>query len=159
MIPYIICIIPLYALFYKVGWLDTYHGLIFTHLIITVPQSVWVLMGFVEGIPKELEEAATIEGCSRTKAFLYIVFPLIKPGLVAAGILCFSVSWNDFMFAAVLAGRYTTTAPLGLYNFLGKQIIDWGGVSAGATIMIIPAIIFVLLIQKQLVRGLTIGGI
>jgi len=159
MVPYVICIIPLYVLFYRLGWFDTYHGLILTHLVITVPLSVWILMSFVEGIPKELEEAAMIEGCSKAKAFVYIVLPLTKPGLVAAGILSFSLSWNDFMFAVVLAGRQTTTAPLGLYNFLGREIVDWGGLSAGATIMIIPAIVFVLLIQKHLVRGLTIGGI
>lgn len=158
MVPYVICIIPLYVLFYNLGWLDTYHGLVLTHLIITVPQSVWILMSFIEGIPKDFEEAAMIEGCSRAKAFLYVVLPLTKPGLVAAGILCFSVSWNDFKLALVLAGRHTTTAPLGLYNFLGTDIIDWGGLSAGATILIIPAIILVLLIQKQLARGLAIGG-
>lgn len=159
MVPYIICLIPLYVLFYRLRWLDTYVGLILTHLIITVPQSVWILMSFVEGIPKELEESALIEGCSRTKAFLYIILPLIRPGLVAAGILCFAISWNDFKLAVVLAGRHTTTAPLALFNFLGREIIDWGGLSAGATIMLIPTVIFVLLIQKQLIRGLTIGGV
>ena len=158
MVPYIICIIPLYVLFYNFGWLDTYHGLVLTHLIITVPQSVWILMAFIDGVPEELEEAAMIEGCGRAKAFLHIVFPLMRPGLVAAGILCFAVSWNDFKLALVLAGRHTTTAPLGLYNFLGTDIIDWGGLSAGATILIVPAIMFVFLIQKQLVRGLAIGG-
>lgn len=159
MVPYIICIIPLFILFYRLRWLDTYHGLILTHLIITIPQSVWILMSFMEGIPRELEESGMVEGCSRAKAFLYIVLPLIKPGLVAAGILVFSISWNDFKIALVLTGRYTTTAPVGLYNSLGMEIIDWGALSAGSTIMIIPGIIFALLIQKHLIRGLTIGGV
>jgi len=142
-----------------VGWLDTYGCLILTHLIISVPQSVLILMSFIEGIPKELEESALIEGCSRIKAFLYIILPLIRSGLVAAGILSFAISWNDFKLAVVLAGRHTTTAPLALFNFMGVQSADWGALSAATTIMVIPTVIFVLLIQKQLVRGLTMGGV
>lgn len=159
MMPYIVCLIPLFIFFQKIGWLDTYQGLIVTHLIITAPQTVWILMGFMEGIPMEFEEAALLDGCGKIRVFFHIILPLISPGLVAAGILSFSFSWNDFKLALVVSGGKTTTAPLMLFSFVGKHAISWGSLLAAITIMIIPTVIFALLVQKHLAHGLTMGGI
>jgi len=157
-VPYITCLLPLYILFKNLRLLDTYVGLIIPHLFIVAPQSVWILSGFVAAIPEQVEEAAILDGCSRIQAFYKIILPLIRPGLVAAGILTFALSWNDFKIAIILAGPSTSTAPLGLYNFVGLEIIDWGSMAAAIVIMIIPAVVFAVVVQKQLIRGLAIGG-
>jgi multiple sugar transport system permease protein len=159
MIPYIVCTIPLFLLFRRLGWYDTYLGLIIAHLVITIPQSVWILLGFVQGIPTEIEDAGMVDGCSRLDLFIRIIFPLLRPGLIAASILSFILSWNNFSLALMLGGSNIITAPLALFNFIGEAGISWGGLTASATMMIIPTIIFTLYVQKYLTEGLLIGAI
>jgi len=101
MIPYITCLIPFYLLYRQLNLLDTYIGVVFSHLVITVPFSIWIMMGFIEDIPKDLEEAAWMDGCSRIGTFFRIVLPLTISGLVATAILCFIFSWNNFQMAAL----------------------------------------------------------
>lgn len=159
MIPYVVCAIPLFILFQKIGWFDTYSGLILSHLIITVPQSVWILVGFVKAIPKEIEEAALVDGCTKFGLFYKIVFPLLKGGIVAAATLGFIMSWNNFSLALMLGGSKTVPAPLALFNFVGEAAINWGGLAASATLMLIPTIVFTLWVQKHLTQGLMVGAI
>jgi len=120
MMPYIVCTIPLFLLFRSLGWYDTYLGLTIAHLVITIPQSVWILLGFVQGIPTEIEDSALVDGCSRLVLFIRIIFPLLKPGLLAASILSFILSWNNFSLALMLGGSNVVTAPLALFNYVGE---------------------------------------
>lgn len=159
MIPYITCLIPFYILFQMFNLLDTYIAIASSHLVITLPLSVWIMIGFIEDIPKELEEAALIDGCTRMGTFFKIVLPLIIPGMVATSILNFIFSWNNFQFALVLGGPTTKTAPVAVYNFAEFEGANWGGMMAAATLLTIPVVIVIFLIQKHLARGLTVGGI
>ncbi len=158
MIPYIVCTIPLFILYQKINWFDTYQGLIFAYLIITIPQSIWILLGFVDSIPKEIEEAAFLDGCTRLRTFFKIILPLLKPGLMAAAVLSFIQSWNNFSLCLMLAGGDMIPAPLLVFNYVGEASIDWGGLAATATLMIIPVALFTICMQKYLVRGLMVGS-
>ncbi|MBW1962722.1 MAG: carbohydrate ABC transporter permease, partial [Deltaproteobacteria bacterium] len=143
----------------KVGLLNTYTGLIISHLVITIPFGVWIMMGFIEDIPKELEEAAWIDGCSRTMAFFRVIIPLSTPGIVATAILCFIFSWNNFQMALVLGGFDVNTAPISVFKYADPEAGSMGQMMAAATLVTIPVFFIVLFIQKQLAAGLTIGGI
>lgn len=158
MIPYIVCTIPLFLLYHQINWLDTYQGLIIAHLVISIPSSIWILLGFFRGIPKELEEAALLDGCTRVKAFFKVIFPLLRPGLIAAATLSFMLSWNNFSLCLMLAGGDIITAPLLTFNYVGEASVNWGGLTATATLMLIPAIMVTLWMQKYLVRGLMVGA-
>ena len=159
MMPYIVCTIPLFLLFRRLGWYDTYLGLVMAHLVITIPQSVWILLGFVQGIPSEIEDAALVDGCSGLSLFIRIIFPLLKSGLIAASILSFILSWNNFSLALMLGGSKVITAPLALFNFVGEAGVSWGGLTASATMMIIPTTIFTLCVHRYLTEGLLVGSI
>ena len=114
MIPYITALVPFWIVYKHLGLLNTHVGIILAHLVITIPFGVWIMLGFIEDIPKELEEAAWIDGASRTEAFWRIVVPLSAPGMIATAILCFIFSWNNFMLALVLGGfclLYTSPSP------------------------------------------------
>ena len=126
---------------------------------ITVPFGVWIMIGFIEDIPKELEEAAWIDGASRTEAFLRVIVPLSTPGMVATAILCFIFSWNNFQLALVLGGFDVTTAPVSVFKYADPEAGGSGQMMAAATLVTIPVFFIVLAIQKQLAAGLTVGGI
>lgn len=159
MIPYITALVPFWIVYKHVGLLNSYTGLILAHLIITIPFGVWIMMGFIEDIPKELEEAAWIDGASRTQAFMRVVLPLSTPGMVATAILCFIFSWNNFQLALVLGGFDVSTAPVSVFKYADPEAGGTGQMMAAATLVTIPVFIIVLAIQKQLASGLTMGGI
>jgi multiple sugar transport system permease protein len=158
-IPLVSVLIPWYILFSKLGLINTHMGLIISHLLVTTPISTWLMIGFFEDIPRELEEAAWIDGSSRIKAFLLIVLPLTKPALATASILAFIFSWNNFIFSLALGGNKVNTLPVAVFNFMSFDEIDWGGVSAAASLITIPVLIFAFLIQEYFVKGLTFGGV
>ena len=145
------------------GWhlVNTAIGLVLVYLIFVLPFTIWVLRGFVSGIPLELEEAALVDGCGRFRAFLTITFPLMAPGLVATGVFAFIQAWNEFIFALVLMNRGDSrTLPVWLQAFNeGAKGTDWGGVMAGSTLMAIPVIIFFLFVQGRMTQGLTAGAV
>ncbi|HUT64935.1 MAG TPA: carbohydrate ABC transporter permease, partial [Spirochaetota bacterium] len=125
-----------------------------------VPFTAWLMTGFIGEIPDELTEAALIDGCSRWSAFLRVVVPLVGPGLAASGIFAFLTSWNEFAIASVLTRTTASkTFPVGLFDFTAEFVSDWRGMCAMSVIMLIPAIIFVIIVQRHLVRGLTLGAI
>lgn len=159
MTPPVAMLIPFFVMYHQLGLLDTHIGLIIVHAGLNLSIVVWILRGFFEELPRELEEAAYIDGCSFWSAFLKVVLPIVKPGVAAAGILTFLFSWNEFLFALVLADSNVRTVPVGLYGFIGYQQIRWGELSASAMVMLVPVLMFVLFFQRSLIRGLTFGAV
>ena len=159
MIPFICLLIPWFIMTQELGMLDSYPPLILTHLVFTIPYASMILLGFFEDIPRELEEAARIDGCSQIGTFFRIILPLALPGMLAAGIIAFTYSWNNFLFALVLTGSKVKTLPVAAYGFLAMDHMDWGGLCAAATLITAPVIIFVFFAQRYLVRGLMAGAL
>lgn len=159
MVPYFGALIPMYVIFREVGLTNTILGLTLSHLVITVPLTTWIMIGFIEDVPRELEEAALIDGASRLRSFFYVALPLVTPGMVAAAVLNFIFSWNNFQMALILGGNETKTAPVAVLQYIGSEAMDWGGMLAAATLVSVPTFLFVLLVQKYLVQGLTAGGL
>ena len=158
-LPFITAIIPLWLMYKNIGFLNSHLGIILAHLVITIPFGVWIMVGFIEDIPKELEESAWIDGASRTQAFWKVIVPLSTPGLVATAILCFIFSWNNFMLALVLGGFDVSTAPVSVYKYADPEAGGSGQMMAAATLVTIPVFFIVLMIQKQLASGLTVGAV
>jgi len=158
-VPGISYLIPWYILFRKVGLVDTYQALILTHLVVGLPIVIWVMIGFFEDIPPELEDAALIDGCSYYGAFWRVALPLVKPGIMATSILSFIFSWNNFLFSVILAGRNTRTLPIAVFNMIGYEEINWGPLAAAATLITLPVILLTLLVQRHIVTGLTFGAV
>lgn len=152
-------LIPLFLLFQWIGLTGTLWPILITHLVLTVPIAVWVMIGFFEGLPGELEEAALVDGATIWQAFRHVALPLAKPGITVATILAFIFSWNNFIFAMVLAGRETRTLPVAVNNMLTFEQISWGPLSAAALLVTAPVLILTLVAQKQIVAGLTQGGV
>jgi len=159
MIPGISFLVPWFIVFRALGLIDTFAGLILAHLVITVPLITWIMIGFFEEVPVELEEAARIDGCSRVGVFWRIALPLVRPGLVSAAILALIFTWNSFLFPLILAGVKTKTLPVVVYSFMTFDYLDLGGIYASSTLVTLPVIIMVLLVQRQFIRGLTIGAL
>lgn len=152
-------LIPLFILFQFLGLTATLWPLVITHLVITVPLVVWVMIGFFESLPAELEEAALIDGCNLWQGFRYVALPLARPGITVAFILSFIFSWNNFIFGVVLAGRETRTLPVAVYNVLTFEQISWGPLAAAALVVTLPVLILTVFIQREIVAGLTAGGV
>ncbi len=158
-IPGISYLIPWYILFRNIRMVDTYTALILTHLVVGLPITIWVMIGFFEDIPPDLREAALIDGCTDYGAFWRVAIPLVKPGVVATAILAFIFSWNNFLFSVILAGRNTRTLPIAVFNMIGYEEINWGPLAAAATLITLPVILLTLIIQRHIVTGLTFGAV
>ena len=152
-------LIPLFLVFQWLGMLGTLTPLIITHLVLTVPIVVWVMIGTFESLPVDLEEAALVDGCNIWQAFRYVAVPLARPGVVVGMILSFIFSWNNFIFGVVLAGRTTRTLPVAVYNMLTFEQISWGPLAAAALVVTAPVLLLTLVMQKEIVAGLTTGGV
>jgi len=152
-------LIPLFLIFQWLGLTGTLTPIIITHLVITVPIVVWVMIGFFEGLPAELEEAALVDGATIWQAFRHVALPLARPGITVATILAFIFSWNNFIFGVVLAGRETRTLPVAVYNVLTFEQISWGPLAAAALLVTAPVLLLTLIAQKEIVAGLTAGGV
>lgn len=159
MVPVGALMMPLYVLMRKIGLANSYLAIIIAHTTLNLPFTIWMLKGFFEEIPLELEQAAQVDGCTKLKTFFKVSLPLAAPGLVATGILTLLNSWNEFMFALTLSGRATRTLPVGISSFVGSVSIDWGGSSAAAALASVPIFIAGVFIQKYLVRGMTAGAV
>lgn len=152
-------LIPLFLLFQWFGMIGTLTPLVITHLVITVPIVVWVMIAFFEGLPVELEEAALVDGAGSWQAFRHVALPLARPGITVATILSFIFSWNNFLFGVVLANRETRTLPVAVYNVLTFEQVSWGPLAAAALVVTAPVLLLTLLMQKEIVAGLTTGGL
>jgi multiple sugar transport system permease protein len=152
-------LIPLFMMFQWLGMVGTLWPIVIIHLVITVPIVVWIMIGFFEGLPSELEEAALVDGATIWQAFRHIALPLARPGITVAGILAFIFSWNNFIFGVVLAGRETRTLPVAVYNVLTFEQVSWGPLAAAALLVTAPVLLLTLIMQKEIVAGLTAGGV
>jgi len=157
--PNLSYLIPLFIGFQMLGLTGTLWPMVITHLVITVPIVVWVMIGFFETLHPDLEEAALIDGATLWQAFRYIALPLSRPGIVVAAILAFIFSWNNFIFGVVLAGRETRTLPVAVYNVLTFEQISWGPLAAAALLVTLPVLILTVFIQREIVGGLAAGGV
>ena len=161
MLPAAGLIIPLYVVLARYHQVNTLTGVIVTYMTFVLPFSVWTLRGFIIGIPRELEEAAMVDGNTRLGAFVKILLPLIAPGLVATSVFAFITSWNEYIFARVLLNDQSKqTVTVWLSYFLGtSKHTDWGALMAGSTLTAIPVVVFFLLVQRRIAFGLTAGAV
>lgn len=159
MFPVVMLILPLFVLFRQFGLLDTYLALIAGHATFTLPFAIWLMTSYVDGIPVELDQAAAIDGATRWQQMRLVILPLTLPGLVAVGIYLFISSWNEYLFALMLAGQRVRTVTMALQSFIGENQVQWGLLMAGGTLVALPATILFLLTQRQLVGGLTGGAV
>jgi len=160
MLPPIAAALPLYVIFSKLRLVNTWWALILSYLVLTTPLSTWVLITFFNDIPKELDEAAQVDGCSPTKAFFHIILPLSAPGLAAVATLAFIACWGEFLLALILTNdEAAQTLPIFLGRYITGWRVAWGPLAAAGIINMMPVIIFSLLMQKYLIRGLTFGAI
>jgi len=159
MTPGLSFLIPMFLMFQWLGLLGTLAPQIIIHLVVTVPIVIWIMIGYFETTPIELEEAAMIDGAGRWQIFLRVTLPIAKPGIVVALILSVIFSWNNFVFGVVLAGRDTRTLPVAVYNMLSFEQVSWGPLAAAAIVVTLPVLILNVLAQRQIVAGLTAGAV
>ena len=159
MFPIVLLIIPLFVLMRSLGLLDTFVGIIAGHSTFAIPFSVWMLTSYLNTIPRDLDEAAEIDGATRIQAIGMVLLPLVMPGVVTTAIYIFVTSWNEYLFAMMLSGDHVRTVTVALQLFIGEFTIQWGLLTAGGTVVAIPVTILFLVVQKRLVSGLTTGAV
>ena len=159
MVPLVAMIIPIFLLLNDLEQYDKLSGLIITYLTFILPFTVWTLRGFIVNIPKELEEAAMVDGCSRTGAFIRVVFPLLAPGMVATSVYAFIQAWNEYIYALMLLSQEHQTATVWLGNFTTKHGTEYAPMMAGSTMMAVPIVVLFLLVQRKMAAGLTAGAV
>jgi multiple sugar transport system permease protein len=159
-VPGIALSLPVFMIWSKLGLIDAKLGLIIVYVALNVPFTIWLIDGFFRQIPKEMNEAAQVDGCTRWQAFWKIEFPLARSGIASAGIFAFLTSWNEYALASQLTrSTDSKTLPVGLMDFTAQFTINWAGMCAMAVIIIVPALILTFLVQKHLIAGLTFGGV
>jgi multiple sugar transport system permease protein len=160
MVPLVSALLPLFVIFSWFGLLNTYAALIIAQTAFKLPLTIWLLRSFFMGVPRELDDAARVDGCSTLGTLFRVVLPLVQPGLAAAAVLAFLWTWNDFIVTLVLStGPETQTLPLGLTKFVREFGVDWGPMTAAGVVMLAPVLVFVFIAERFLVRGLTLGGV
>ncbi|MBZ9865648.1 carbohydrate ABC transporter permease [Mesorhizobium sp. CA15] len=159
-VPGIALSLPLFFLYVRLGIIDTHIGMILAYVALNVPFTIWLIDGFFRQVPKDLAEAAQIDGCTRWQAFWQVEFPLARPGIASAAIFAFLTCWNEFALASQLTRSVNSkTLPVGLLDYTAEFTIDWRGMCALAVVMIIPALALTYIVQKHLVGGLTSGAV
>lgn len=160
MLPLSALIIPLFLLLTKLQLTNRLPGLALTYVAFILPFTIWTLRGFLANIPNDLEEAALVDGCSRLKAYRYILLPLMAPGLVATAIFAFIQAWNEFLLAyIIMQSQEKLTLPVWLASFTTRTGTDWGPLMAASTVTALPVVIFFALIQKRIATGVTAGAV
>ncbi|SFZ86467.1 multiple sugar transport system permease protein [Devosia enhydra] len=159
MFPIVLLIIPLFVLMRMLGLLDTFIGVIAGHSTFAIPFAIWMLTSYMNAIPRELDEAAMIDGATRLQTIGIVIMPLVMPGIVTTGIYIFVTSWNEYLFAMMLSGQTVRTVTVALQLFIGEFSIQWGLLTAGGTLIAIPVTILFLIVQRRLVGGLTAGAV
>jgi multiple sugar transport system permease protein len=160
MFPQISIAGPVWKIMQFLGWLNSYQGLIVPYVTLTLPLGVWILTSFFKELPKELEDAARIDGCNRIQTLYKIVVPLAAPGVFTAAILVFIYAWNEFFFALlIMTQRKFQTLPIGIALFQGQYTLPWGEIAAASTVATVPLVLLVFFFQKRIVSGLSAGAI
>jgi multiple sugar transport system permease protein len=159
-VPGIALSLPLFFVYARLGIIDTHFGLILAYVALNIPFTIWLIDGFFRQVPRDLAEAAQIDGCTRWQAFWQVEFPLAGPGIASAGIFAFLTCWNEFALASQLTRSFNSkTLPVGLLDYTAEFTIDWRGMCALAVVMIVPALTLTFIVQKHLVGGLTSGAV
>ena len=160
MIPVVINIIPLYIMLASVGLLNSLLALVLTFQILIIPLNIFLLKNYFEALPRELEEAALIDGCSRLGALWRVTVPMSLPGFLIAAILSFRFSWNEFVLPVVLSNKPDSMLfQVALYQFISLYRIEWGYLTAGINIALIPVVVLMLVFQKKMIKGMTLGAV
>ena len=157
--PVVVLALPLYLMMSRMGLLNTYVGIIIAHVAFNLPFVVWMMRGFYDAIPKEIDEAARVDGLGWFHIFLSIDTPLARSGVAATAVFCAINSWNEFLMALILTGRNTTTMPVAIPGLLTPQGTIWGQISAVGTVITIPVLVFAILVQKHMISGMTMGAV
>lgn len=158
-VPAVVIVLPFFVMFRDIGLLDTRVGLILVNLAIVMPFAIWMIKGFIDGIPMDTEEAAMVDGSSRLQVIRNIVLPMAAPGLLTAGIFCFIIAWNEFLFALILTNKDAVTLPIGLALFKAEEGDLWNLLSAAGIIIMLPMFVLALIIRKYFVQGMTMGAV
>ena len=159
MFPTVLFVMPLYTMFKSLGLLGNIYSLVLAYTTTTLPYGIWLLTGYIGGIPLELEEAARIDGCSTWQCFTRIVFPLVRPGMVAAGSYIFITAWNEYLYAVMFTTSKNTTISVMLSSLVREFTVRWDLLTAGGVLAVIPVAILFFFIQKQLVSGMMAGSV
>jgi ABC-type glycerol-3-phosphate transport system permease component len=158
-LPPIAVILPYFVLFVRLNLVDTHIGMVIVYTVINLPLAVWLLMSYMEDIPKEIEEAALVDGASRWTAFRTIILPLSMPGIIAVAIFALITSWNEFLFAYVLTRSNAITLPILISSFIAHRGVLWGPMAVVAVLAIIPVYVFTMIVHRHLVRIMTLGAV
>ncbi|MGI8315859.1 carbohydrate ABC transporter permease [Halobacillus mangrovi] len=159
MVPMISIAIPMYMIIQDIGLVDTKLALILVYTSINVPFAIWLMIGFFDSIPKEFDEAARVDGCSRLGAFMKVILPISLPGLATTAIFTFMLAWNDFLFALLMTSTQSKTATVGISEFLTAYNLDLGPMTAAAVSFSLPVMIFSFMVQRYIVSGMTLGAV
>lgn len=159
MLPPMASVIPIFVMSSLLGVLDTHIVLIISYMLFNIPFTIWMMRGFFEEIPIALEEAAFVDGASRFQVFIKVIIPLAIPGLIATAIFCIINSWNEFVFALFLTSSNAGTLPTTVTLFLSVSGVAWGEMSSIGVITVLPVLVFAMIVQKYMIRGLTFGGV
>lgn len=158
-VPPAVLAVPVYFIWTGWGLGSGLPGLILVYVALNLPFTIWLLYGFIEQVPFELEEAASVDGCGPFRLFFTLIVPLLKPGLAAAGIFTFRIAWNELVLASVLTGRTTRTLPYAIYLFITDVGIDWGQLMAAGVLVALPPLLFTFVAARQIIAGLTVGAV
>lgn len=158
-IPGLTFLVPWFLIFSRIGLIDTYASMILTHLLVGLPLITWIMIPYFESIPRDIEEAGLVDGANNYQVFFRLILPLCGPGVITCSLLSFIYSWNNFMFALILAGYNTKTLPIAIFNFIQYAQIDWGGLMAASVIITLPIIVISLFLQRHIISGLTAGAV
>ena len=158
-VPAVVIVLPFFILFRDLGILDTRLALVLVNLSLIMPFAIWMIKGFIDSIPLETEEAALVDGSSRIQVIINVVVPMVLPGVITAGIFCFILSWNEFLFAVIITTNKAVTLPVGLSMFHAEEGVLWHLISAAGIIIMMPMFALATLIQKHFVQGMTMGAV
>ena len=159
MIPPVGLVIPYFLILNKVGWLDTYQGLIVVFLTFSLPFAIWLMVSYMEDVPKEMEEAAFLDKANRFQTLWHVILPQVRGGIAVTVIFVFLNAWNEFLFSVQLSGNHVRPVTVAMYNFVSVEQTLWAKLAAAALVAMLPMIIIGIAAQKQIVKGLTVGAV
>jgi multiple sugar transport system permease protein len=159
MMPPIAIVFPLFLLYVWFGWVDTYYGMILLYTAFNLPYVIWMMRGYIEDVPIDLEQSALVDGCTRWQVLLRVVFPMVRTGLFATAVFTFVFAWNDFIFALVMTRSAVTTYPVQVTHYFGAQSNFWAKIAAMSILGTLPVLLAVAALQKYLVRGISLGAV
>ena len=159
MLPPVGLIIPYFIALQRVGWLDTYHGMIAIYLTFSLPFAIWLMVSYLEDIPREMEEAALLDRAGRMRTLLFVILPQVRGGIAVTMIFVFLNAWNEFLFAVVLGGNNVRTVTVAMFNFISVEQTLWAKLAAAAMVAMAPVIVLGIIAQRHIVKGLTVGAV